>query len=159
MAAPNTVIKNSTKGVTFISNVDRVEYTIKELVKGAMRDVGKYIVYEAWNRFYSAFKRSRRWTPKGIGYWFRSREGDLQIGVYNATGVAKKDYRRWAFLFLYQELGSAKQPKLGILSETVRDNINTIRDIQGKYLSVIENEQAAIALAEQIEAEVDENEV
>lgn len=72
---------------------------------------------------------------KNIQYWVRKKEGDLQVG-----------FKPGGFYGGFQELGTEKQPKIGALSAAVKDNINTIRDIEGKYLSAIEDEQEALHL-------------
>ena len=42
MAVPKSVTKVSKDGsVTFTSNVDAVQYTMRELIRGALRDWGK----------------------------------------------------------------------------------------------------------------------
>ncbi|MNY76807.1 hypothetical protein D3C86_2165060 [compost metagenome] len=45
-----------------------------------------------------------------------------------------------------QELGTKNQPKRGILRNTIYENIDQIRIIQGKYLSSITDENLALGL-------------
>lgn len=47
MANPPSGMKITKNGVTYQSNIDRTQYTIRELSRAALRDVGKYIVRQA----------------------------------------------------------------------------------------------------------------
>ena len=48
--------------------------------------------------------------------------------------------------YTFQELGSSKTKKLGLLKETVQDNIPKIIEIQSKYLSGLESESKALSM-------------
>jgi hypothetical protein len=50
------------------------------------------------------------------------------------------------FYSYYQEFGSSKTPKLGLLTDAVESNIPTIIEIESKYLSGLESEAQALAL-------------
>lgn len=126
--SPVKVTKN---GVEFTSNVDRANYTIRELSRAALRDVGKFVA----KRTRQQIKRHTGRLAKNIQYWVRKKDGDLQIG-----------FKPGGFYGMYQEFGTTKQPKIGALTQSVEDNISTIRDIEAKYLSAIEDEQSAAAL-------------
>lgn len=126
--SPVKVTKN---GVEFTSNVDRANYTIRELTRAALRDVGKFVA----KRTRQQIKRRTGRMAKNIQYWVRKNDGDLQIG-----------FKPGGFYGGFQELGTVKQPKIGALTRSVEDNISTIRDIEAKYLSAIEDEQSAAAL-------------
>ena len=43
MSVPKSVIKFKKSGVVYTSSVDRAEYTIRELTRAALRDVGKFV--------------------------------------------------------------------------------------------------------------------
>ena len=43
MPVPPSVTRIDKNGVKFISGVDRCSYTLKELVRAALRDVGKFV--------------------------------------------------------------------------------------------------------------------
>ena len=43
MSVPKSVIKFKRGGVEYVSSVDRTLYTITELTRAALRDVGRYI--------------------------------------------------------------------------------------------------------------------
>lgn len=44
MGIPKSVIRLKKDGVEYVSSVDKASYTINELTRSAMRDVGKFIV-------------------------------------------------------------------------------------------------------------------
>ena len=44
MPNPPSGMKITKNGVTYKSNIDRTKYTIRELSRAALRDVGKYVV-------------------------------------------------------------------------------------------------------------------
>lgn len=44
MSVPKSVIRFKSDSVIVTSEVDRANYTIRELTRAAMRDVGKYVV-------------------------------------------------------------------------------------------------------------------
>lgn len=130
MAIPSP-IKIKKDGVEYISNVDRVNYTLNELVRAALRDTGKFIC----SRTRKLIKRKTGKSSKNTQYWVRSRSGDLQVGFKPA-----------AFYAGFQEVGTSKLSKKAALHSTVANNIDEIRKIQGKYLSAIENENRALGL-------------
>lgn len=134
MGVPKSVIKIKKDGVEYISSVDRAAYIITELTRAALRDAGKYIC----NRTRKKIRRRTGRLAKNIQYWVRKKEGDLQVG-----------FKPGGFYGGFQELGTEKQPKIGALYSTVKDNIKTIRDIEGQYLSAIEDEQRALALIDE----------
>lgn len=174
MSVPKSVIKFKKGNLVYISSVDRAQYTIQELTRAALRDVGKYIcrmcndaVMERFRAF-RKYKAKRNLPPRlsnknnnaPFSYWVRKREGELQVGIkHNAYyGVA-------------QELGgfvsggkgsgktgepggkgaygaSRKIPKYGILRNAVYNNIPKIVEIESKYLSALESEAKALALIE-----------
>ena len=50
------------------------------------------------------------------------------------------------FYAYFQEFGTSKTPRLGLLSSVVEDNVAQIVEIESKYLSGLEDEAAALAL-------------
>lgn len=118
---PPSVIKNSVKGIKFVSSVDRASYTINELSRAAMKDVSKYIKYEMVKKMKKlpGLKKSRR-PSKAIHSWVRPREADLQIGFgHDKKGLTGDDWYA-----IQQELGTNSQPKRSILRDTVYENID-----------------------------------
>ena len=140
MGLPKSVVKIKKDGVEFISNVDRVNYTIVELTRAALRDVGRLVC----NRARQRIKKNTGRLAKNTQYWVRKKECDLQVG-----------FKPGGWYGIFQELGTEKQPKIGALYNAVAENINTIRDIEGKYLSAIEDEQQALSLIDEGEYEGD----
>ena len=143
MAVPKSVVKLSKKGVEYTSSVDRVNYTITELTRRAMMDVGRFILYEvaAKVRGINKFTKKARYAPKRYQMWVPTRENYLVLGIENTKKGANTAW--WAD---QSELGTDGQPRRGFLTETVRDNIDKIREIEAQYLSAIEDENKAIEL-------------
>ncbi|MVX62241.1 hypothetical protein GKZ28_00815 [Clostridium chromiireducens] len=142
MGLPKSVTKIKKGNVEFVSNVDRVNYTLNELTRAALRDVGKFICNKFRNKYYGIFKRKKGKVGRYTQYWVRKKECDLQVGL-----------KPFAFYGGFQELGSSKTKKLGLLQKTVEENIDQIRLIQGKYLSAIEDENRAVGLIDEKEYE------
>lgn len=124
MPLPKSV-KFSRNGVEFLSNCDRLQYTISELTRAALRDTGKYVCRETRKKI----KRKTGRLAKNTQYWVRSRSGDLQVG-----------FKPGGFYGLYQEIGTVKQPRIAALSDSTQNNISTIRQIQQQYLSAVGTE-------------------
>ncbi len=141
MAIPKSVTKIKRDGLEFTSNVDRVQYTIRELIRAAQRDTAKLIRKRMIQKLKNlpGMKRNRR-LYRSTQYWVRRREGDLQIG-----------FKHDSWYGALQELGTKNQPKRGILRDTVFENIDQIRQIQAQYLSAIEDENKALALIDEEE--------
>jgi len=155
MPMPKSVTKYSNKnGVTFISGVDRANYTIQELSRAALKDVAKVIRKKmaAKMRKLPGFSKSRR-PYKTIQTWVRGIETDLQIGF----GNTKKGVSGDSWYAIQQELGTNGQPKRSILRDTVFESINDIQKIEAQYLSAIEDEAKAQALIDEAEEVGDED--
>ena len=147
MPMPKSVVKFDKKGIKFTSEVDRVNYTINELTRAALKDVAKVLrklLIEKLKKL-PGMKRNRR-IYNSTQYWVRKIDKDLQIGFKHNTWYGP-----------LQELGSKNQPKKGILRETVYENIPLIVEIESKYLSAIESEAKALALIDEQEG-VSDNE-
>lgn len=141
MSVPKRVIKFKKSGVVYTSSVDRAEYTIRELTRAALRDVGKFVsrtCNSAAMRL-PGLKKSRRVRGKtsAFQYWARSKSCDLQVGIKHGTWYGEQ-----------QELGTRNQPKRGILRNSVYNNIPTIIEIESKYLSALEDEATALRMIE-----------
>jgi HK97 gp10 family phage protein len=138
---PKSVTKIKKGGVEFTSNVDRAKYTLRELQRAALRDTAKLVRKRMIEKLKKlpGMKRSKR-IYNSTQFWVRSRESDLQIGFKHDSWYGAKS-----------ELGTSNQPKRGILRDTVYENIDEIRKIQGKYLSAIENDNRARGLIDERE--------
>ena len=138
MSVPPSVTKISKDGVEFVSSVDRCSYTMKELCRAALRDVGKFVCKRFRQAFYSHFKRRKGNIGRYTQYWVKhkyEKYPNLQVGL-----------KPNAFYGGFQELGSSKTEKLGLLSSAVQDNIAEIIQIESQYLSALENEARALSL-------------
>lgn len=146
MSVPKSVVKLSKKGVEYTSSVDRVNYTITELTRRAMMDVGRFVLYQvsAKVRGINKFTKKARYAPKRYQMWVPKRENYLVLGIENTKKGANTAW--WAD---QSELGTDGQPRRGFLTETVRDNIDKIREIEAQYLSAIEDENKALALIDE----------
>ena len=153
MPIPKSVTKMKTNkakdgyDLTFVSNVEAVNYTIRELIRRANLDVGTFIAKTANARARAELPVYKLGTRVGtlikkaaFQYWARKDENDLIVGIKHTTWYG-----------VHQELGTNKMPKHGILYNTVKENIDKIREIQGQYLSAIKDENQAKRLAEETE--------
>lgn len=135
MPLPKSVIKIKKNGVEYVSNVDRVQYTLNELTRAALRDTAKFIrklMIQELKKM-PGMKRSRR-LYRSAQYWVRRKETDLQIGFKHDSWYGSRS-----------ELGTHGSPARGILRNTVFKNIPEIRKIQSKYLSGISDENPSLA--------------
>ncbi|MGN0503065.1 MAG: HK97 gp10 family phage protein [Ruminococcus sp.] len=128
MSLPKSV-KFTKNGVEYLSNCDRLQYTIKELTRAALRDTGKYICK-------MTRKKVRRRTgrlAKNTQYWVRSKQEtpDLQVG-----------FKPGGFYGLYQEIGTIKYKKIAALSDSTESGVSEIQKIQQQYLSAVGTESA-----------------
>ena len=138
MSVPPSVTKIKKDGVEFVSSVDRCSYTMKELCRAALRDVGKFVCKRFRQFYYSHFKRKKGNVGRFTQYWVKHKYEDypsLQVGV-----------KPNAFYGGFQELGSSKTERLGLLSSAVQDNIEDIVKIESQYLSALEDEAEALSL-------------
>ena len=146
MAVPKSVTKIIKKDgkneVTFTTNIDRLNYTLNELTRAALRDSGKYIAKMFKDDYYSFFDKQTGSVGKFAQYWVRKKENDLQVGI-----------KPNAFYGGFQEKGTEKQPALGMLTHAAEDNIAEIVRIQSQYLSALESEAEALALIDEEEYE------
>lgn len=115
---------NKKDGVTFTSNVDQVQYSIHELSRAALKDVGKYVTREAKQNIPRRTGRGKR----NIQYWvrYKQKHPDLQIGI-----------KPGGFYTGFMELGTKKQPKIGAIYNAVHNNVDMIIKIQSQYLSAL----------------------
>lgn len=134
MAIPKA-IKFTKNGIEYISKVDRTQYLLKELVRAANKDTGKFIVKEAKKDIKTRTGRGKKNTQ----YWSR-KDGSLQVG-----------YKPGGFYLGFEEIGSSKTAKKEMLKKATYKNINEIRKIQGTYIKSIENENKALGLIDESE--------
>lgn len=128
MAVPKSVVKINKNGVQYISNVDATQYTIRELIRAALRDCGKLICFKFRQAYYSTFKRRTGKVGKNMQYWVKHKQKNIELQVGLKAG---------GFYGIAQELGTSKQKKHGLLSKVTQENIEEIKKIQSQYLSAI----------------------
>lgn len=143
MSAPKSVVKISGRGVKYESSVDKCEYYIYELARAGLRDVAKFVKRKFKDSYYSHFHRITGNVGRSTKYKVYSGKSTtaprVEIGLPNdAPG----------FYGYFQEVGTSKQPKLGLLTHAVEDNIAEIIKIESQYLSGLEDEATAMALVE-----------
>lgn len=134
MSLPKSV-KFTKNGIEYLSNCDRIQYTLKELERAALRDTGKYICK-------MTRKKVRRRTgrlAKNTQYWVRSKQEipDLQVG-----------FKPGGFYGLYQEIGTIKTKKIAALSDSTENGVSEIQKIQQQYLSAVGTESAESIISE-----------
>ncbi len=144
MSVPKSVMKINNDGVQYVSSCDRAQYTITELTRAALRDVGKYVCKQFRQSYYSHFHKITGNTGKNTQYWVR-RDKETP---YLQVGIKPK-----AFYSCFQETGSRKTPKLALLLHSVTDNVAKIVQIESKYLSALEDEAKALSLINEDEYE------
>lgn len=138
MAIPKSITKVSKDGnVTYTQSVDRVNYTIRELTRAALRDVGKFVCKNFRNAYYARFKKHSGRVGKAAQYWVKYKQKDIELQV----GIKPN-----GFYGGYQELGTSKTTKYALLTHAVQDNISQIIDIESQYLSALEDEARALSL-------------
>lgn len=142
MSAPKSVVKFSKGGIEYTSNVDAAQYYIYELSRAALRDVGKFVKREWKSNFYSHFGKKSGKAGRAISYKVISGKSTM----FPRVQIGLKNNKAAAFYSMFQEFGSSNTPRLGILTDTVEDNIATIVEIESKYLSGLEDEARALAL-------------
>lgn len=142
MSVPKSVVRFKKNGVVYTSSVDRVNYTLIELTRAALRDAGKYITRTANKSAMKlpGLKKSRRVRGRTSTFlynvpWAKTGLPHLEVGVKHGTWYGEQ-----------QELGTSNQPKRQILRNSAYDNIAKIIEIESQYLSALEDEARALAL-------------
>ena len=142
MAVPKSVVRFRKGGVEYTSNVDFAAYSLVELSRAAMRDVGKFIARTANSKASKlpGLKKSRRVRGRTSTFlyqvpWAAAGLPHLEVGVTHNTWYGVE-----------QETGSSKMSKRGFLRASAHDNIPKIIEIESKYLSAMEDEARILAL-------------
>ena len=144
MSVPKSVVKFDKSGVKYVSSVDKAEYTLFELSRAALRDVGKFVTKSFRKSFYQHFTKRTGNTGKNTQYWVKTKTKNpqLQVGI-----------KRNGFYGLFQEIGTSKTKKLGLLQHAVEDNMAQIIKIESQYLSALADEEKALAMIDESEYE------
>ena len=117
----------------------------------------KFIKREFKKTYYDAFKKRTGRSPKSVKYTVYSSENTkyprIDIGLpHSAPGKPVQGF--YAF---FQEVGTSKQPRLGILTNTVEKNVATIVRIESQYLTALQDEADALALIDEKEESSEED--
>lgn len=153
MSVPKSVVKVKKDGVEYTSNVDACQYYIFELNRAALRDVAKFVRAEWKKAMYEKFEKH---TGRAGGV-VKSVVLSNKKTKYPRVELGLKNGKPNGFYGFYQEFGSSRTPKYGILTDAVESNIPKIIEIESKYLSALEDEAQALALISE-EEYTDENE-
>lgn len=142
MPVPKSVVRFRKGGVEYTSSVDKASYTIVELTRAALRDVGKYLARTANSEAQKlrGLKKSRRVRGRSSTFlynvpWAKTGLPHLEVGVKHNTWYGAD-----------QEMGTSKQPRRQILRKSAHENIAQIVEIESQYLSAMEDEAAALRL-------------
>lgn len=148
MSAPKSVVKFKKEGVTYTSNVDACQYYIHELSRAALRDVGRFIRNKWKGVYYSYFNKHSGDAGKAVNYYVMASKNTIYPRVQVGLKTGKVD----GFYAYFQEFGTSKQARLGLLSGMVEDNVQQIVEIESKYLSALnDSDSAAEALCDESE--------
>lgn len=160
MTAPKsqtkTVAKNGKYEVTYESNFDAAEYYLFELTRAALRDVGKFLTKAFRTEYYNHFEKRTGKAGKATKYKVWSSRNTK----YPKVEIGLKTGRVEGFYAYFQEFGSSKQPKLGLLNKVANENVAEILKIESTYLSGLSDEASRLASlvndAEEYEGDADE---
>ena len=140
---------------SYTSYVDACKQIMTELERQALKEVAKEIRKKIKERV-----PVRTGTlKKNIGSWVKKakKTGDvsLQIGVYSQERAKRKHYT-YAYHAHLVEFGTKHSKANPFLRNTVLENVDLIRLIQGKYIKEIENENRARGLINEEEEVADD---
>ena len=168
MGVPS-VVKIKKGNVEYTSKVDIAQYTIRELTRRAMMDVGKYIIYNVRKNLTAVFPFTMKHKMTGrYQYWVPKKENYLVLGIENRKEGAVTAW--WADQleldsFVIPSGGKPKPkseklrrrrstriipanlPQRHLLEKFTKTHIDKIIEIESQYLQTINNESAAVALA------------
>lgn len=154
MGVPS-VVKIKKGNVEYTSKVDIAQYTIQELTRRALLDVGRYVIYNVRKNLKAAFPFTKHHRmSERYQYWVLKKENQLVLGVENLKKGAKTAW--WADQLELDSFlrpgggsaqGSAHSPRRHLLEKFVKSHIDKIVEIENQYLQTINNESAAVALA------------
>lgn len=142
MAIPKSITKVDKYGksqVLYKQSVDRVNYTIRELTRAALRDVGRFLCKNYKIEYYKHFRKRRGFAAQAFQYFVKYMQKDVELQV----GVKGKHK---GFYSGFEELGTSKTPRYAIMTNVTQNNIAEIVRIESLYLSALEDEARALSL-------------
>lgn len=138
MPVPKPSVKVYTEDgvrVEFTDFSDATEYTMKELCRAALRDTAKFVRESFKEKFYGRFGVVSGRAGKATRSTVYASESTIyprvDMGLRNAADGG------WAY---FQEVGTSKTPRLGLLTKTVEENVATIVAIHAHYLAGLDGE-------------------
>ena len=136
MPTPKSVVRINKKGIQYVSEVDKAQYYIHELTRAALRDVGKFIARTFRDSYYSHFSKRTGQAGKATKYkvWSSAKTTAPRVEIGLKTGQVN------GFYAYFQEFGSSKTPRLGLLQKAAKENIDEIIKIESQYLSALNGE-------------------
>lgn len=151
------LVKKGKTEIKFEDGLDQTQYFIHELNRAALRDVGSFIKKMFRVEYYKHFKKRTGNGPKAVygKVWSSASTTSprLEIGLPHSRRGKEVE----GFYSFFQEFGSSKTPRLGILQNIVKDNTAEIIKIESQYLSALEDEASRLeALINESDLEVDD---
>ena len=114
------LVKDGKTEVTYERNFDAAEYYIFELARAALRDVGKFVTKAFRTAYYQHFQKHTGDAGKATKYKVWSGKSTTSPRVQIGLKTGQND----GFYAYFQEFGTSTGiPRLGLLSNTVHDNI------------------------------------
>lgn len=155
MPMPKSVTKITSNGIEYTSNIDRASYSLRELSRGALRDVAKFVRKEFRTSYYSHFNKH---TGDG-GKVVKARVFSSETTKYPRVEMGLKKGQVDGFYGLFQEVGTSKTEKLGLLTKAVEGNVDKIIEIESQYLSALEDEAELLRkIADEDDIDIDDEE-
>lgn len=148
MSVPKSVVKINKDGVKFESSVDYYQYTIKELCRAALRDVGKFVCRKFRDSYYSVFSKRHGYVGKYTQYWVQYK--------YEKYPKAQIGIKPNAFYGGFQEFGTSKGQRYGLLTKSVEENVDMIVKIESQYLSALNGDADSLVEESDFEGGADD---
>ena len=166
MSAPKSITKTQYKDgktiLTFTNEVDKCQYYINELNRGALRDVAKFVISKFAENILNTFN-SRKTIVNKKGKEVPNLSNMKKQAFYSVWASKNTIYPRvqiglnlkenTGFNLYWQEVGSSKTRRKGLLTNSVKDNVSEIIKIESQYLSALNKDDKSI------ESLIDENEM
>lgn len=134
--------------IQYESNLDASQYYIFELTRAALRDVGKFVTKAFKTAFYQRFDKHSGKAGKATKYKVISGKATTAPRVQIGLRASDKSDGFYAY---FQEMGTSTGiPRLGLLQQTVKNNVAEIVKIESQYLDGLKEE------ADRLEREINE---
>lgn len=145
MAVPKSVVKIKKDGVEYVSNCDRIQYTLTELIRAALRDTGKLICRKTKDNIRASnINQITGKSIKAVQYWvkWKQKVPMLQVGI-----------KAFGFYIGFFETGTSEYRKYAFLQNAVKNSVAEIVKIQSQYLSALEDEAKAMSMIDESETQ------